>query len=402
MSRGAFLWEAFAARRGLAFDSRPSLPEAASRQEMDTGMFRMPFRGYFSPFNTRRRTKLGLAIGLLVALGLVVVAWNKNAAPPAPPVLSHTYEQALEQAHNGQPGAARVLYQQLARSDLSDIRRASLLAELGNYPSPQALKLLNADLRHDSALVRQAAIDAALALVPDGKRSLLLGPLLEDPDLSVRGHAVTALLDLNPDELGLYFAALQDNVDAWQARLDKQPPSAENLLLVAKLQEHSGNQAAALSALQQATALEPKNLQAAVAYIGLLDRQGQTERARQLLAQLLTLHPDSSRLQHALGKWLLLHDQTEYALLALAKAVELEPDNIGYRYDLAVALHDLNELEAAQKQLAEILQRQPANRRARVLLISYWKENGQLQKVQVLQAELEQQNPDDPELQQGL
>ena len=32
-----------------------------------------------------------------------------------------------DMAHNGKPGAARVLYQQLARTDLSDSRRASLL-----------------------------------------------------------------------------------------------------------------------------------------------------------------------------------------------------------------------------------------------------------------------------------
>jgi tetratricopeptide (TPR) repeat protein len=389
--------------QGLAFDTGRSLLEAASRQEMDIGMFRTPFRGSLAQLTPRRRRQLLVGIGvLLFAFIMGVIAWNKHAAPPAPQVLSHTYEQALEQAHNGQPGAARVLYQQLARNDLSDIRRASLLAELGNYPSPQALKLLSADLRHESALVRLAAIDTTQILVPDGKRSLLLGPLLDDPDISVRRHAVNALLDLTPDDLGLYYAGLQDNVEAWQAFLKSQPPSAENQLQLARLLEHSGNAAAALAILQQATQLEPKNLQAALAYIDLLDRQGQTERGRQLLGQLLVLHPDSSRLQHALGKWLLQHDQTEYALLALAKAVELEPDNIGYRYDLAVALHDLQELEAAQKQLAEILQRQPANRRARVLLISYWKENGQLQKVQVLQAELEQQNPDDPELQQGL
>ena len=366
-------------------------------------MSRTPLRGYFLLLKTSRSRQLKLALGLLaLMLAVGILAWNTTTAPPVVQAPSHTYEQALEQAHNGQPGAARVLYQQLARNDLSDIRRASLLAEMGNYPSPQALKLLSTDLRHDSPLVREAAIDAALALIPDGKRSVLLGPLLDDPDLTVRGHAVNALLDLTPDELGLYYAALQDAVEAWRSRLAKQAPSADNQLQLARLLEHSGDPAAALATLQQAILVEPRNLQLAVAFVDLLDKQGQTERARQVLGQLLAQHPDSSRLQHALGRWLLVHDQSEFALLALAKAVELGPDNISYRYDLAVALHDLNELEAAQKQLAEILQRQPANRRARVLLIGYWKENGQLQKVQVLQAELEQQNPDDPELQQGL
>lgn len=364
-------------------------------------MRKLPFSGYFSPANSRRR--IAMAAGLLVAaLIFGIFAVRHSPSPPPPQTLSHTYAQALELAHNGKPGAARVLYQQLARDDLSDIRRASLLAELANYPSPQALKLLDAALQSDAALVRQAAITATEKMLPDGKRSILLGPLLDDPQSSVRFAATLALLNLSPDELGLYFAALQQSVERCAANLREQPATGSSQLQLARLLAHNGDQPGALGILQAAMSLEPKNLDVAIGYLEQLDKQGQTERARQLLGQLLAQHPQSSRLQHALGMWLLDHDQTEYALLALAKAVELEPENTDYRYDLAVALHDLEQLEAAQKQLTEILQRQPANRQARVLLIRYWKETGQLQNVQVLLAELEQQNPDDPVLQQGL
>lgn len=381
------------------FDTKPSLHEAASRKEMDIGTL-MPVRGFFSKTSARR---IALIAGLiLIALIGVVYLTRQWSVPPAPPVLSQTYGEALELAHNGKPGAARVLYQHLARNDLSDIRRASLLAELANYPSPQALKLLDAALQSDSVLIRQAAIEVTTKMLPDGKRSILLGPLLEDPEAAVRLAATMALLDLSPDELGLYFAALQHSVDLCTASLKAQPATGTNQLQLARLLTHSGEKTTALSVLKAAMDAEPKNLDVAIAYLDQLDQQGQAERARQLLAQLLAQHPHSSRLQHALGMWLLVHDQTEYALLALAKAVELEPDNTDYRYDLAVALHDLEQVEAAQKQLAEILQRQPANRKARILLIRYWKETGQLQNVQVLQAGLEQQNPDDPALQQGL
>jgi tetratricopeptide (TPR) repeat protein len=376
------------------------LHEAASRKEMDIGML-MPVRGYFSKSNARRRVVLVVTL-LLAALIIGIYVARQSSTVPAPPVLAQSYAEALELAHNGKPGAARVLYQHLARGDLSDIRRASLLAELPHYPSPQALKLLDAALQDESALVRQAAIDVTRRMLPDGKRSILLGPLLEDPQASVRFDATLALLDLSPDELGLYFAALQHSVDACAAMLKAQAPNGANQLQLARLLAHRGDEEGAQAVLQAAMRLEPKNLEIAIAYLERLDKQGQTERARQLLGQLLTQTPQSSRLQHALGRWLLDHDQTEYALLAMAKAVELEPENNDYRYDLAVALHDLEQLEAAQKQLAEILQRQPANRRARVLLIRYWKETGQLQNVQILLAELEQQNPDDPALQQGL
>ncbi|MCC1673261.1 HEAT repeat domain-containing protein, partial [Salmonella enterica subsp. enterica serovar Indiana] len=93
---------------------------------------------------------------------------------------------------NGEPGAARVLYQQLGRPDLSPERRAALHAELPNYPSPQALKLADKDLADESPLVREAAIHSIVGLVPSGQRTLLLGPALDDPEQAVRFAAANA------------------------------------------------------------------------------------------------------------------------------------------------------------------------------------------------------------------
>jgi tetratricopeptide (TPR) repeat protein len=277
------------------------------------------------------------------------------------------------------------------------------LVELSNYPSPQALKLAGAALHNDGPLVRQAAIDCIVKLVSGAQRSVLLGPLLDEQDPLTRFSAAKALLGLTPDEVGLYFTPLEQIIEEYKGVLSSQtPPTSDSQLQLAKLYLHDNDQAHAATALEQALTLDPANLEAAMAQIQLLDKQGQAEKARQLLAQLLERNPASAMLQHALGMWLLSHGQNEYALLGLAKSLELEPDNNAYRYDFAVALHGLEQLEAAQKQLEEILQRQPANRSARVLLIHYWQESGQLQKVQILLAELEQQNPDDPALQQGL
>ncbi len=340
-----------------------------------------------------------LLVGALIGGWLLHRAWN--AAPTAAP-LSHSYAEAVEIAHGGKPGAARALYQQLGRTDLSDSRRAALLTELANYPSPQALKLLKADLRQTSSLIQQAAIDAVTLMVPAAQRSVLIGPLLEDSNPTVRFSAAKALLGLTPDDVGLYFGPLQSVAEQYESALAAQPPDGNSQVQLARLYMTTAAPQKAADALKLALNLEPDNLQAGLAQVDLLDHQGQADRSRQQLAQLLDRKPQSSLLQHALGQWLLGHGQNEYALLALAKAVELEPDNTGYRYDLAVGLHDLDQLEAAQRQLEDILQRQPANRRARILLIHYWKENGQLQNVQVLLAELEQQNPDDPALQQGL
>ncbi|RMT78629.1 TPR repeat-containing protein [Pseudomonas viridiflava] len=370
---------------------------------MDIGMSKQPPKDS-SPQSVNRRRWMIAGVAVLAALFLTVLFWGWRGAPTqtTPVNLTHTYVQALNQAHEGKPGAARVLYQQLARADLSDAHRIALLAELSNYPSPQALKLLDACLNDESVAVRQAAIATSVKLVPASQRSLLLGPMLDDKDQSVRFTATRALLGLSPDDVGLYFAVLQQSAEAFQESLKSQPATVDNQLQLAKLYLQTGDLEPALAALQRATMLDPENIEAALAHIELLDKKGQAEQARSLFAGLLERHPDAPLLQHALGIWLVNHGQGEFALLSLAKALELEPQNTAYRYDLAVALHDLDQLEAAQKQLVQIVQNDPANRQARVLLIQYWKENGQLQNVQILLAELEQQNPDDPALQQGL
>ncbi|MGE8459283.1 MAG: hypothetical protein ACN6OY_22190, partial [Pseudomonas alloputida] len=103
----------------------------------------------------RNRYLIALLLSILVS-ALFGYLWRD--APPTPPTLpAHSYAKALRQAHDGQPGAARVLYQQLQRNDLPAIRRAALYDELPNYPSPQALKLARQDLENAEPLVRRAA-----------------------------------------------------------------------------------------------------------------------------------------------------------------------------------------------------------------------------------------------------
>lgn len=385
IGEAAFLWPGDGNRRlqPTAFCPKLSLPTAMDRT--------MP-----------RRHRYLIALLLLILVS-GTIGYLRRDTPPAPQALPpHSYGKALRMAHEGQPGAARVLYQQLQRDDLAPIRRAALFAELPDYPSPQALKLARAGLEDDEPLVRRAAIASIQRLVPAPQRSLVLGPLLDDDEQSVRFAAVDALLGLDPDAIGLYFGPLQAALEQYQQVLEQQPDDAEAQVHLARLYLHENDYTQAATALQRALALAPDSPDALATQVRLLERQGQHDPSRQVLAKALALRPDSAFLQNQLGLWLIRHDQREYALLALSRAVELEPDNADYRYTLAVTLHDLEQTDAAQKQLETLLNRQPANRAARVLLIQYWKETGQLQNVQVLLAELERLNPDDPFLQQGL
>ncbi|MBI6900119.1 HEAT repeat domain-containing protein [Pseudomonas putida] len=350
----------------------------------------------------QRRHLILIALLLVLVLPIAIGYLWRDQQPAAPSLPPHSYAKALGQAHDGLPGAARVLYQQLQRDDLPPIRRAALYVELPNYPSPQALKLAQQDLEHADPLVRRAAIASIRRLLPAAQRSLVLGPLLEDDEQSVRFAAVDALLGLDPDAIGLYFGPLQDALEQYEQALEQQPDDAAAQVHLARLYMHEQAYDAATRALQRSLTVAPEGLDALATQVRLLEQQGRHDASREVLAKALALRPDSAFLQYELGLWLTRHEQQEYALLALARAVELEPENNEYRYTLAVTLHQLEQIDAAQKQLETVLNRQPANRRARVLLIKYWKETGQLQNVQVLLAELERQNPDDPYLQQGL
>ena len=348
----------------------------------------------------KRLRYIAIAVALLVVSG---VAWHLGKPLPTPvtPIGKHSYALALQSAHAGKAGAARLLYQQLSRHDLSAVRQASLLAELHNYPSAPALKYATAGLHSKQLLVRHAAIDCIRDLVSPAQRSLLLGPLLDDDDQETRFHAARAMIDLTPDDQGLYFGALQKVLDQYIQALEQRPDDNDAQLQLARLYLNADDYTQARRALTQARILQPQDLDGVPIEVRILEGQHQPDQARQVLAEQLQRHPESAFLQAELGQWLLRNKLPEYAFLALTRAVELEPDNIDYRYKLAMALHGLDQVEAAQRQLDEILRRQPADRKARVLLIEYWKQTGQLQNVQVLLAELEQQNPDDPALQQG-
>ncbi|WP_372436736.1 hypothetical protein, partial [Pandoraea sputorum] len=72
----------------------------------------------------------------------------------------------------------------------------------------------------------------------------------EDTEQSVRFSATRALLGLSADDLGLYFAVLQQSAETYQEALKTQPQTAQNQLQLAKLYLQTGDLEPALSALK--------------------------------------------------------------------------------------------------------------------------------------------------------
>jgi predicted CXXCH cytochrome family protein len=319
--------------------------------------------------------------------------WNSAPTAQAP-----RYDESLWLIRNGQPGAAQALYEQLQRSHLPAIQRATLLAELPLYPSEQALKLATQDLNHPAPQVRESAVRAISAFLSPPERAPLLTPLLADPVKAVRIAAARDLLSVARNGLG----SAQDN---WNAAIAEYEAVQKNLaeraeanLNLAMLYQASGRSGEVEALLRTALKRDPDFYPALVTLVQWLEANGRNQDAQTLLAQSLKEHPDAALLQHTQGLSLVRAGKSAQAMPALRKAAQLEPQNAQYGYVLAVALHDSGKVDEACQELERLLKVQPANRNARLSLIQYYLDNGQEPKAQVLLQGWKKMNRGDPAL----
>jgi Tfp pilus assembly protein PilF len=321
--------------------------------------------------------------------------WNTaNASATQAP----RYDESLWLIRNGQPGAAQALYEQLQRSNLPAVQRATLLAELPLYPSEQALKLATKDLSNPAPQVRESAVRAISAFLPPAERAPLLAPLLSDPVRAVRIAAARDLLSVARTGLG----GAQDNWNAaiaeYEAVQKGLAERAEANLNLAMLYQASGRSGEVEGLLRTALKRDPDFYPALVTLVQWLEANGRSQEAQSLMAQSLKDHPDSALLQHTQGLSLVRAGKTEQAMPFLHKAAQLEPQSAQYGYVLAVALHDSGKVDAACEELERLLKVQPANRNARLSLIQYYLNNGQEPKAQVLLQGWKKMNMGDPAL----
>ena len=310
------------------------------------------------------------------------------------------YARDLHAARQGLPGAAAALNRQLARSDLADIRWATLLSELPNYPSAGAQKTVGEALTSPSAQVRHTAAGLLGALFAPQQQLQLLSPLLEDPVRAVRLEAAWQLLQLAADA-NAQPQMLRELIGEYEQSQNSMQERAETQLNLAGVYQLTGREARVEPALDKALQQDPTFHPARIMLAQLREQAGNDpEGALSLLRESIEQYPLEPSLQHALGLTLVRQRQYAEALNALHKAHELAPEQSEYAYVLAVALHGVGEQQAALDLLRERLQAQPTDRRTRQALISYLRAaDGQVEADSLL-AELAAQNPDDPLLQQ--
>ena len=303
------------------------------------------------------------------------------------------YAESMAVIRGGQPGAAQALYDQLARSNLPAIQRATLLVELPNFPSEQALKLATKDLSNPAPQVRESAIRAVSALLPPPERVALYGPLLKDPVRAVRILAARDLLGV-PGQGTAWNSAIAEYEQVQSSLLER----AEANLNLAMLYQASGRGGKVEAQLRSALVRDPDFFPALVTLAQWLEANGRSEEARRLIAEQLAQHPDAALLQHTQGLMLIRAGDMANAMPHLRNAERLDPANAQYAFVLAVALHDSGKVEQACQQLEDLLKRQPYNRNARLSLIQYYLENGQEPKAQAVMQSWKALNPGDPAL----
>ncbi|MGF6090816.1 tetratricopeptide repeat protein [Pseudomonas sp. 18173] len=321
--------------------------------------------------------------------------WNTANASA---VQAPRYDENLWLIRTGQAGAAQALFEQLQRSNLPAIQRATLLGELSLYPSEQALKLATRDLNNPAPQVRESAIRALSAFLPPGERAPLLTPLLSDPVKAVRIAAARDLLSVARNGLGTAQ-------DSWNAAITEYETVQKNLLEraeanlnLAMLYQASGRNAEVEGLLRTALQRDPDFLPALVTLVQWLEANGRSQEGHALLAQSLKDHPGSGLLQHTQGLALIRAGQAAQAMPYLRKAAQLEPQSGQFGYVLAVALHDSGKIDQACAELERLLIEQPANRNARLSLIQYYLDSGQEPKAQVLLQGWKKMNMGDPAL----
>ena len=316
--------------------------------------------------------------------------WYPAAAPR-----DGGYARDLHAARAGAPGAAQALLRQLARADLPDIRRATLVAELPNHPSPAAQRALAEALASPAPIVRRTAAEVAGALLPPAAQARLLAPLTRDPVRAVRLAAAWQLLQLPPapgadPQARIDLAAEYEQVQ--RAMLDR----AEAHHNLAGIYLATGRAALVEPALRRALERDPAYAPARLLLAQWREQAGDAEGALRLLLEGIERDPGEASLWHGLGLLRVRRGERAQALEALRRAHELAPDEPEFGFVLAVALHDGGAGEAALDLLRAQARHHPTHRMIRLTLVRYLREAGHPAEAVSWLERWAAQNPDDP------
>jgi tetratricopeptide (TPR) repeat protein len=286
------------------------------------------------------------------------------------------YGLALNAGRIGAADAERQLDQLIADISQPAMARASALALLARYASPQSEAALEAAIRDPSPLVRAAA-PRVLPGAPPPAMVSAFAPLLEDPVRAVRIEAARGLAGadqrtMTPAQRTAFAAAYLELFEAEMIDADR-PEAHLNLGL---LEARRRRPAEAEAQYRTALRLDPRFVPALVNLADLDRQRGLDEDGADLLRKAIALEPDNAAARHSLGLALVRQKNYAAAMAELRRANELAPDNARYAYVYAIALNSTGMRGQAVELLEETHRSHPADRDVLAALVSIARETG--------------------------
>ncbi|WP_291165743.1 tetratricopeptide repeat protein [Hyphomicrobium sp.] len=300
-----------------------------------------------------------------------VKAWYRSPKPGF-----QDFAEAFDRGDWGAPGAQLGLIGIAKASSEAPIARASAIARLRRFPSPQVLDFAASSLKIDDPQIRAAAVSVIAGAPPETRRSLL-APLLRDETRLVRMDAARAIAgeaeqNLSTDDRASFEKALAEYIDAQLFNAER-PESQTNL---GTLYRDRGKPDDARAAYAKAIEIDPTFVPAVIASAELKRERADENGAEAVLRKSLGGNPRSGGLWHALGLSLIRQKRLPEAMAALAKAAELAPEEPRFSYVYGVALHDTGKPREAVETLKSALTRHPYDRDILWALATYEIEDG--------------------------
>lgn len=332
-------------------------------------------------------------------------SWARDAMKvwyPSPKAGLQNFAEAFDLGDRDAPGAQAELLKIAEDEAGTAISRASALARLGNFASPEVLDLASRSAKIADPLVRAAAIPI-LAGADAQTRIAVLTPLLRDPARVVRMDAARALAGageagLQGEDRKAFETALGEYV-AGQLFNAERPEAHVNL---GELYRTQGKLDAARASLRSAMELDPTFVGASISLADLERATGDESGAEAILRAALAANPRSGPVVHALGLSLVRQRRPDEAIALLERARELAPDVSRYSYVLAVALHDRGKAPEAIAILKSALGSHPYDREILMALVTYEIQSGNLAEALQHGELLDKLEPNSPQIAQML
>ncbi|MCG8583848.1 MAG: tetratricopeptide repeat protein [Pirellulales bacterium] len=291
------------------------------------------------------------------------------------------YGPTIDAARRGEPEAEKDLIRLASSNRVGPVVKASAVALLRNYQSPESAEAIIAATRDADARVRAAAV----ASMPMPALLQVLPEMLNDENRLVR-HEATRMLSLVFNRREFPSHLRKTYLDALKQLSDDQAPSADawqTHVNLGGIYANIGEYELAEKHFRHALKINKLSVPALEGLTQMLLRRNQMKDAEQLWRDHLKNAPESFMGHFNLGL-LIAEDRERLAEAAesLAKAVEIQPDFTRGHFNLGLARQQLKQWDSAERHLNQAYQLAPHVPDNVMALVGFYQERKQLKKAE--------------------